>query len=124
MKSIQFIAQVKCNKETIYQLTFGKNYDVIEEISGIYYKIKRDDGSVVVITKDNFWAVPQKYALGSTVSAGLLCKDGHEIKVSTDFSEGGRYEGLVMIFDTLEEANQYIEETGSWALEPIKYTEE
>ena len=46
--------KVKCCKETIYCLTFGKIYDVIEE-DFIFFKITDDNGKPVRITKDNFW---------------------------------------------------------------------
>jgi len=46
--------KVKCCKETIYGLTFGKIYDVIEE-DFIFFKIADDNGKLRRITKDNFW---------------------------------------------------------------------
>ena len=46
--------KVKCCKETIYGLTFGKIYDVIEE-DFMFFKIVDDNGQSIRITKDNFW---------------------------------------------------------------------
>ena len=46
--------KVKCCKETIYGLTFGKIYDVIEE-DFMSFKIINDSDKVVRITKENFW---------------------------------------------------------------------
>jgi hypothetical protein len=66
----------------------------------------------------------KKYALGSNVSDGLLCVDGHDRTVSTDFQEGGRYEGLVKLFDSKEEAYEYIKGNDYWALEPVEFSEE
>jgi hypothetical protein len=65
-----------------------------------------------------------KYALASIVKDGLLCKDGQEIEVSPNYSEGERWEGLVITFDTLELANEYIKEHGYWALEAIEFNYE
>ena len=62
-----------------------------------------------------------KFALGSIVNPGLLCVDGHDREISTDFDEGGRYEGLVKVFDTEEEAHQYIRDNEYWALEPLEF---
>ena len=46
--------KVKCWKETIYGLTFGKIYDVIEE-DFMFFKIINDNNDPVRITKDEFW---------------------------------------------------------------------
>ncbi len=46
--------KVKCCKETIYGLTFGKIYDVIEE-DFMFFKIVDDNNKPVIVTKDNFW---------------------------------------------------------------------
>ena len=46
--------KVKCCQETIYGLTFGKIYDVIEE-DFMFFKIVDDNGKSIRITKDNFW---------------------------------------------------------------------
>ena len=46
--------KVKCCKETIYGLTFGKIYDVIEE-DFMFFKITNDNGKTVRIAKDKFW---------------------------------------------------------------------
>ena len=46
--------KVKCCKETIYGLTFGKIYDVIEE-NFMFFKITDDNGKQVMIQKDKFW---------------------------------------------------------------------
>lgn len=61
------------------------------------------------------------FALRSTVTDGLLCIDGHTAEVSTDFDEGGRFEGLVRLFNTIEEANEYINENEYYALEPTEF---
>ena len=46
--------KVKCCKETIYGLTFGKIYDVIEE-NVMFFKIVGDNGKTTWASKDNFW---------------------------------------------------------------------
>ena len=46
--------KVKCCKETIYGLTFGKIYDVIEE-NFMFIKIVDDNGKITWVSKDNFW---------------------------------------------------------------------
>ena len=46
--------KVKCCKETIYGLTFGKIYDVIAE-DFMFFKIVNDNGQSIRITKNNFW---------------------------------------------------------------------
>ena len=46
--------KVKCCKETIYGLTFGKIYDVIEE-NFMFIKIVDDNGKITWASKDNFW---------------------------------------------------------------------
>ena len=46
--------KVKCCKETIYGLTFGKIYDVIEE-NFMLFKILDDNNEPVWVAKDNFW---------------------------------------------------------------------
>ena len=46
--------KVKCCKETIYGLTFGKIYDVIEE-NFMLFKILDDNNKNVWVAKDNFW---------------------------------------------------------------------
>lgn len=51
-------AKVKCCKETIYGLTFGKIYDVIEE-DFMFFKIVNDNDKQVRIAKDNFWLTGQ-----------------------------------------------------------------
>jgi len=46
--------KVKCCKETVFSLTFGKIYDVIEE-DFMFFKIVDDNGKPRRIIKDNFW---------------------------------------------------------------------
>lgn len=46
--------KVKCCKETIYGLTFGKIYNVIEE-NFMLFKVADDSNKELWITKDNFW---------------------------------------------------------------------
>ena len=46
--------KVKCCKETIYGLTFGKIYDVIEE-NFMFFKLIDDNSKTTWATKDNFW---------------------------------------------------------------------
>lgn len=53
--------KVKCCKETIYGLTFGKIYDVIEE-DFMFFKIVDDNNKAVRITKDNFWDASNEQA--------------------------------------------------------------
>jgi hypothetical protein len=48
--------KVKCCKETIYGLTFGKVYDVIEE-DFMGFKIVNDNNKFVRVAKDKFWDV-------------------------------------------------------------------
>lgn len=62
-----------------------------------------------------------KYALGSTVNDGLLCVDGHDSKVTTEFDEGERYEGLVKLFDSFSDAMDYVVEHEYWALTPVVF---
>jgi len=60
-----------------------------------------------------------KYALGSTVTDGLLCVDGHEHTVTTEFDKGENFEGLVKLFDNYEEAKDYAVNNEYYALQPI-----
>jgi hypothetical protein len=46
--------KVKCCKETIYGLTFGKIYDIIEE-NFMFFKLLDDNSKATWVTKDNFW---------------------------------------------------------------------
>jgi hypothetical protein len=48
------ITRVKCCKETIYGLTFGKIYDVIEE-DFMSFKIVDDNNKTQRFSKEYFW---------------------------------------------------------------------
>jgi hypothetical protein len=53
MKATQ-ITKVKCCKETIYGLTFGKIYNVIKE-NFMFFWIVDDNNKTVLVGKDSFW---------------------------------------------------------------------
>lgn len=48
--------KVKCCKETIYGLTFGKIYDVIEE-NFMFFKIVDNTNNPKWVTKDKFYNI-------------------------------------------------------------------
>lgn len=47
--------KVKCCKETVYGVTFGKIYDVIDE-DCMFFIIKDDHNKERLFRKDYFWA--------------------------------------------------------------------
>ena len=55
------ITKVKCCKETIYGLTFGKIYDVIEE-NFMFFKLVDDNSKTTWVIKDNFWDASNEQA--------------------------------------------------------------
>ena len=59
----------------------------------------------------------KKYALESTVNNGLLCKDGAgNYIVSTEYHTHEKYSGLLKVFDTKDEADNFIREKEFYAL--------
>ena len=59
----------------------------------------------------------KKYALESTVNNGLLCRDGTgNYIVSTEYHTHEKYSGLLKMFDTKDEADNFIREKEFFAL--------
>lgn len=67
-----------------------------------------------------------RFALASTVNDGLLVKnDGnYEVATELEFDSIEDYNQAVKKFDSIEEANKFIEENEYWALTPVEFKEE
>jgi hypothetical protein len=65
----------------------------------------------------------KKYALTSIVKGGYLVKEGknYEVSIGHDFESSEDFHNSVKKFDSVDDANDFIEEHGYWALEPCEY---